>query len=957
MRSWRANDELYGAADRWVKDCLIEDHSLFSPGTAIWEPQTVDLVADRIAIVDSGGGDFMSKLRGQVGDLPPPAIQLSAELLFMHYLAEDDTGQDAKLKNVREVLSWLPASIEIPPELGEACKSGVASYGGAKRNRDIYVRFLCLFCRKVKALNRDERVRIMNDPWALRLFLKAIPGSSVMQGEALLHLIYPDTFEAILAPEQKRQIVDQFQEVPGVAEADNVDAKLAVIRSALTEVVGDGFPFYLDVIKRVWSAPQGPWGELVRWVRRLLDEPTFVEKEMTYKLQVAGRLALAREALLADGEDWPQLLRQAFASPNNLTSFYQHAPFLEWVEINPEVAMDALRRLWNQDDPTHEDLRSFVEIIPTDVISAPGGKANITSFLLMGRDPHRYPVYKPDPGDTAIKLIGREVDKPAVVERYEAFVEFLDELRVRIVAAGGAAIDRLAAQGAIWWVTSGDIPEDWTSQDQAALEAFRAGTNPNVSPVIHLPERAWLVRGANVDDHNPVSEWIEQGFVSIGWSELGSLPETSRDTLMRVVSEVYPEDLPGGQRASVGNLHRFLNVMRPGHLVTTIDGDRVYVGRISGHVYEDAGNPQSVRRRPVEWLNSGDPASRAQIQVDYPTLYSRMRALLTVTDLKEDVASVAALAGLRTPPPPPLTTLLEATDELAARVFLPREWLQGEVVDLLADKRQLIFYGPPGTGKTFVAQRIAEHLTRAGGEFELVQFHPSYSYEDFFEGFRPVSVSGGTGVTYELTPGPLRRIAEAAAQDPSHPYILVIDEINRGNLPKIFGELLFLLEYREAQIPLQYSPESQFGLPKNLYLVGTMNTADRSIALVDAALRRRFYFVAFRPTEAPIADVLANWLGEKGFDQRPSQLLKLLNDRIADEDIAIGPSYFMTEDSATPALARIWKHAIMPVLEEHFYGTDRNLEAEFGLGALDKALNAEAVGISGIDASPDDASQ
>jgi 5-methylcytosine-specific restriction protein B len=457
------------------------------------------------------------------------------------------------------------------------------------------------------------------------------------------------------------------------------------------------------------------------------------------------------------------------------------------------------------------------------------------------------------------------------------------------------------------------------------------------------PTRAWLVRGANVDGRNLVPEWIEQGFVSIGWPVLGELPgPVSKDDLAAAVAEAYPEESPGARRASVGNLHRFLNLMRPGHFAVATDGDDVYVGRVLGDPHYDAsGFMHAVRRRPVEWLNATDPASRARVQSDFPTLYSRMRTLLTVTDLKEDVTAVAALVGLAAKKEvASLSTLVPADDDLVRQVYLPREWLQ-EVIELLTEKRQLIFYGPPGTGKTFLAQRLAEHLTRQGGALEIVQFHPSYGYEDFFEGYRPAQTTDGVGVTYELTPGPLRRIAEAATQDLQHPYVLVIDEINRGNLPKIFGELLFLLEYREAQIPLQYSPETPFGLPKNLFVIGTMNTADRSIALVDAALRRRFYFVPFMPTEAPVRDVLPSWLKDKGLEDRPARLLAALNERIANEEIAIGPSYFMSSDSKAPDLARIWKHAILPVLEEHFYGVDRDVETEFGLEALEKALNPQ----------------
>ena len=179
-------------------------------------------------------------------------------------------------------------------------------------------------------------------------------------------------------------------------------------------------------------------------------------------------------------------------------------------------------------------------------------------------------------------------------------------------------------------------------------------------------------------------------------------------------------------------------------------------------------------------------------------------------------------------------------------------WDEADLTELIADlceKRQMIFYGPPGTGKTYVARRIAGQCRLGGGDFSIVQFHPSYSYEDFVEGFRPRLHNGQPG--FELTPGPLRRIAAQAAANPSATYILVIDELNRGNVAKVFGELYFLLEYRNEEMDLQYGGASaptdpgKFRLPENLWFICTMNTADRSIALMDAALRRRFYFAPF----------------------------------------------------------------------------------------------------------------
>ena len=278
---------------------------------------------------------------------------------------------------------------------------------------------------------------------------------------------------------------------------------------------------------------------------------------------------------------------------------------------------------------------------------------------------------------------------------------------------------------------------------------------------------------------------------------------------------------------------------------------------------------------------------------------------------EQDEALEALVTGFRIP------TLRVSIEE---RVFLPRDWLQ-EAIDLLADKGQIVLYGPPGTGKTFVALALAEELTRDGGDFRIVQFHPSYSYEDFVGGFRPVEDDGAHGVRYQRTNGPLRELATAAAADPRHPYVLIIDEINRGNIPKIFGELLFLLEYRLKAVRLQYWPEEPFSLPPNLFVIGTMNTADRSIALVDAALRRRFYFFEFTPRAEPVRSVLAKWLKRHQQDSEAADLLAALNEEIANDEVAIGPSYFMTDPDAGPDLERIWQRAIMPLLDEYFYGT------------------------------------
>src|SRR5262249_49999229 len=207
------------------------------------------------------------------------------------------------------------------------------------------------------------------------------------------------------------------------------------------------------------------------------------------------------------------------------------------------------------------------------------------------------------------------------------------------------------------------------------------------------------------------------------------------------------------------------------------------------------------------------------------------------------------------------------------------------------------------------------------------QFHPAYSYEEFVEGIKvkSVEVDGRHDITYPVEDGLLCAFAAEAARCPSDPFVLIVDEINRGNLPRIFGELLYLLEYRDQTVDLPYSRRG-FRLPANLYLLGTMNAADRSVALVDQALRRRFSFLEMSPD----AGVLAAWLAASGnpFAERVLALFERLNARLR-EDLGpqgqVGHSYFMVPGLDEQRLRVVWQHHVRPLLEGHFAGRPERL--------------------------------
>ncbi|PWG12310.1 DUF4357 domain-containing protein [Streptomyces sp. V2] len=503
----------------------------------------------------------------------------------------------------------------------------------------------------------------------------------------------------------------------------------------------------------------------------------------------------------------------------------------------------------------------------------------------------------------------------------------------------------LAGRNSNGWV-------DWKAEDGRPLSDFMSG-------VWMGSNRPWLVRGSNVTGLDLVQHlWIPEGRVSLAASRLrqGVYQGISKDELRTFVQEDYESTATYSQKQQlVEEMHAFLSRMRPGDTVCTFSGGELYVGEITGEAEQtDSEERRSNLRRPVEWQPIGYPyddlpeklQQKLSIQhdvVDLSTVQAHIEGLgRSDAELAEEAdpakhdpsTEIPALVVRRE------LELPDPTDELASDLLVhDTEWLR-EVRDLLADERQVVLYGPPGTGKTYLALKLAEFLGGGPEQVKLIQFHPAYAYEDFVEGFRPKEDPDTKEVAFRISAGPLRELADLAGREGNWhiPHFLVIDEINRANLAKVFGELYFLLEYRDKSLQLPYSGDD-FSLPPNLFVIGTMNTADRSIALVDAAMRRRFAFVELSPRTEPTSGLLRRWLEKQEKDAEPADLLDTLNSRIDDPDFRIGPSYLMKKGVYREGgLERTWRTKILPLLEEHHYGEGVDIEKRYGLAALRESL-------------------
>jgi 5-methylcytosine-specific restriction protein B len=451
----------------------------------------------------------------------------------------------------------------------------------------------------------------------------------------------------------------------------------------------------------------------------------------------------------------------------------------------------------------------------------------------------------------------------------------------------------------------------WVVSEQEN-ERLKQGNPLTAIPAAEPARRYWLYSpGAG---GSLWEQLCEAGEMSIGWEAIGDpMRFETRDEIGQAVRDAYHK--VGSCKNDSLAIWQFSRVMKPGDVVYAKQGKDRLLGRgiVRGEFQYDGTRGAGLNMyRQIEWTNVGS--------WEYPNGTAPMKTLTDMTSYTEFVASLEELFEGDGPTPElsPYTP-----DDFLDEVYMTEQDFD-TLSYLLRKKKNVILQGPPGTGKTYAGKRLAfaQMGVKDDSRVATVQFHQSYSYEDFIEGYRP----NGTG--FELRKGPFYKFCHAAQDDPEHDWYFIIDEINRGNISKIFGELFMLLEAdkRGVSLKLLYSGE-EFTVPPNVHVVGLMNTSDRSLALMDYALRRRFAFYTMEPGfDSAGFSAYVERIGDPAFD-KVVDTLKSLNREIADDEMLgenyrIGHSYVCgleSEPDVPGALLRIVRYEITPLLSEYWY--------------------------------------
>ena len=601
----------------------------------------------------------------------------------------------------------------------------------------------------------------------------------------------------------------------------------------------------------------------------------------------------------------------------------QNATFYYFIDSRGDKDIDDLWELFESalkyaKDPTVDNREGLSKFFDAVINKKGNGNSKITmglywiapdSFLNLDSRNEWY-IYKSEkiPADVVETLPAIEVKIPA--EKYFAIVE---KLRTYLQSEKSELKDFKELSFAAWTYST-QVNEE---QKAAKMQEERAQKGAGLADEDVDETHYWIYSPG--DGASRWEEFYERGIMGLGWSSIGDLTQySSKDEMKAAMKETI--DPSKSHKNGAHATWQFLKDMKVGDVVFAKRGMHSVIGRgvvTSDYIY-DTTDPEYPNIRKVNWTSKKECEHPGQAVMKtltditaYTDYVAKLNALYEDSDDVEDVE------------PEEKTFPAYSPEKFLEEVYMDSDSYE-TLVELIRMKKNVILQGAPGVGKTFAAKRLAYSMMGCKDQDRvmMVQFHQSYTYEDFIEGFRPSSTDSG----FEIKKGSFYNFCKKAADDLDNEYFFIIDEINRGNLSKIFGELFMLIENdkRGNALQLLYSDE-KFFVPANVYIIGMMNTADRSLAMLDYALRRRFAFFEMEPAfENERFRTYRMELNSAEFNCLIDCVEKL-NSVIASDDslgagFCIGHSYFCNLTEVTDkVLSNIVEYEMVPLLKEYWF--------------------------------------
>lgn len=644
-----------------------------------------------------------------------------------------------------------------------------------------------------------------------------------------------------------------------------------------------------------------------------------------------------------EADNFAEMLERSLSKTENLldTGFaYPRAMIVKFARLYPNEIQSCFKGLYAETEPIEERINEFIHLIDGihekwNLESGETGEnhyqnASVISTYLWLRFPNKYYIYKPTIAGNLLKKLGVDVKlrgkgASAVVKAYELYDEINNEM-LQDTELSGLLNEALTNEcypdnnlktmmvDFAYYVEK--YMEDSVLNDEELKKAVKKAS------------KGWLYSPG--EQARFWKECIENSEMYLGWDALGDLSKYPlRDAMISKMKIEYGEKKEYIHDSLA--TWEFANEMNVGDVVFAKKGLHSIIGRgivVGGYRYDEQ-RKEYKNVRSVKWINIGE------------WTFNYTQALKTLTDITKFIGYIDNLNAMIDGDVDAVKCHEPYTDEDFLREVYMDSRRLNMLQQLIKTKKNIILQGAPGVGKTFCAKRLAYTLMgeKDDSRIEFVQFHQNYSYEDFVMGYKPIE-----GGSFELKKGVFYDFCQKAKVDADKDYFFIIDEINRGNLSKIFGELLMLIEkdYRGEAVTMAYSDE-KFHVPTNVHIIGMMNTADRSLAMIDYALRRRFSFVEICPG-----------FESEGFKQyqenlnhdRFNKLIKCivdLNEKIRKDDslgsgFEIGHSYFCNQERVDDD----WLHSVIefdliPMLQEYWF--DDRSKAEEWRNTLELIFN------------------